>query len=104
MERYLASLEMKDHDKKQSDIWFAQDKGRHMIGSLYGTVLIGQIGGRFSGTAKNDARLIAIGTMVSFGLFKEIYDGGKRDNHFSWRDMTANMIGIMVGYILLGIH
>jgi hypothetical protein len=33
------------------------------------------------------------------GLLKEIYD--KRNNNFDWKDLIANILGILVGYILV---
>ena len=100
----MASLEKKRQNQDRSKIWWAQDKGQHVVAGLYGTALIGQVAYRFTKTSPGDARLIAMGTTVSIGLFKELYDSRKMDNRFSWQDMTANMIGIVIGFVLLGIN
>lgn len=100
----MASMQKKLQERDSIKIYWARDKGQHVVAGLYGTALIGQVAFRFTETSKGDARLIAVGTMLSIGMLKELYDSSKKDNRFSWKDMTANMMGIVLGFILLGIN
>jgi putative lipoprotein len=99
---YMQSFQ-REKDYELKDIWFAQDKARHLIGSLYGTVLIGQVGKRFGEYSLSKSNTIAVGSVFIFGLAKEIYDAQKPTNFFSWKDITANAVGILIGIILMGI-
>jgi len=99
---YMRSFKY-EKDSEQKDIWFSQDKARHLIGSLYGTVLIGQVTMRYGEYSLARAKIMAGGSLFMFGLAKEICDAKKPANYFSWKDLTANAVGILIGLILIGI-
>jgi uncharacterized protein YfiM (DUF2279 family) len=99
---YLRSFHQETIIRK-SDRWLSHDKARHVIGSLYGTVLLGQMGMRLSKGSLSQTKSIAAGAVFTFGLAKEVYDSHKPNNHFCWKDMTANVFGIVVGIILVSI-
>jgi uncharacterized protein YfiM (DUF2279 family) len=39
----------------------------------------------------------------SLGLGKEIYDHRKPSNRFSYKDLTADIVGIVIGVIIVSI-
>ena len=63
----------------------------HMSVSLNITLIIGLLFG------------VIHGAVLAFitGTVKEISDGMEDNNHFSWRDMLYNAIGIVVGILIL---
>ena len=86
------------------DVWYGDDKIRHVVGSLFSTTLLTQIAARDRGWNKNKAEIFAIGTTLSFGFVKELYDQRKPGNHFCWKDLTADAVGILLGLVVLGIE
>jgi uncharacterized protein YfiM (DUF2279 family) len=102
LKAYLNSFKKGDVDKKK-DQWFAPDKGYHAMGSLISTMLVGQISiNRFENSLET-SKVIGAGTTFALGFAKELYDSSKPQNHFSWKDLTANGVGIIIGVILLGV-
>ena len=93
-----------EEKKKTDDRWFSADKGYHVVGSLISTTLIGQISLRGFDNSKEKSKAIGASTTFTLGLFKEIHDSQKPNNYFSWKDLAANGVGIIVGIILLGIN
>jgi uncharacterized protein YfiM (DUF2279 family) len=90
--------------KETKDRWLSPDKGYHLVGSLIGTTLVGQLSMKGFDTRREASQIIGMGTAFSLGLAKEIYDSGKQKNKFSWKDLMANGVGIVIGVILLGIN
>jgi uncharacterized protein YfiM (DUF2279 family) len=87
-----------------SGSWFSADKGYHIIGSMICTTFIGELSRKRFDTTLHKAQMIGAGTTFSLGLAKEIYDSGKPNNIFSWKDLSANCVGILLGVFLLGVH
>jgi uncharacterized protein YfiM (DUF2279 family) len=94
----------KEEKKDIDDQWFSADKGYHVLGSMISTTLIGQISSRGFDNSIEKSKAIGAGTTFTLGLAKEIHDSQKPKNYFSWKDLTANGVGIIVGIILLGIN
>ena len=86
------------------DAWFSPDKGYHLIGSMIGTTFIGQLSQKGFCSSSQKSQYIVAGMTFSLGLAKELYDSGKTNNMFSWKDLAANCVGIVLGTILLGVH
>ena len=99
---YLNSFEKED-DVKQEEKWFRPDKGSHLMGSMISTTLIGKISMDGFNHSTKKSQIIGAGTTFTLGLAKEIFDSRQPDNNFSWKDLTANGVGIIIGIILLGI-
>lgn len=81
------------------DPWLGQDKFLHWAVSalLYGSSY--HFYAHRIAVEVDSATLAAAGTTLSIGIGKEIYD--LRDGRFfSWRDMAANMAGVLTGYFL----
>jgi uncharacterized protein YfiM (DUF2279 family) len=100
---YFQSFALRDN-KETNDKWLSPDKGYHLIGSLIGTTLVSQLSMKGFDTNREKSQVIGVGAVFSLGLAKEFYDSGKQKNKFSWKDLTANGVGIIVGIILLGIN
>jgi uncharacterized protein YfiM (DUF2279 family) len=44
---------------------------------------------------------LAGGATFSLGIAKEFYDKSRSENHFSWKDLLADVVGIGAGFIIL---
>jgi uncharacterized protein YfiM (DUF2279 family) len=91
-------------ETRVNESWLSADKGYHVIGSMISTVFIGQFGLRGLEMNRRQSQLIAAGSTIALGISKELYDAGKPDNKFSWKDLTADCAGILLGVLLLGVH
>ncbi len=100
---YFQSIAMIEK-KEVNDKWLSPDKGYHLVGSMIGTTLVGQLSMKGFDTSRGKSQIIGVGAAFSLGLAKEIYDSGKQKNKFSWKDLMANGVGIIVGVVLLGIN
>lgn len=89
--------------KTTTDRWISPDKGYHLVGSMISTTLIGQLSLNGLETTTKKSQVIGAGMTFSLGLVKEFYDARKPQNKFSWKDLAANGVGIILGVILLGI-
>jgi len=85
------------------DSWFSPDKGQHLLGSMMATVLISKIGHTQLNMGTHNAQISAATISFSIGLGKELVDGKSLHNQFSWKDLTADIIGITIGLVLAGI-
>ena len=93
-------------DKKKlqvTDGWFSEDKGRHLVGSLIGTVFITNINRHAFGLNDPESKFSAAGFVISLGFAKEFLDNSKKGNFFSWKDIFADLTGILIGIIILGV-
>lgn len=99
---YLQSFE-REEKKEVDDRWFGADKGYHVIGSMISTTMIGQISLRGFDNSVEKSKAIGAGATFTLGMVKEIYDSQKPKNYFSWKDLAANGVGIIIGIIILGI-
>ncbi len=87
--------------QKISDSFWGADKAQHFMGSLMSTVLVHQILHRSCKRDFRSSRNIAIGFSFSLGILKEIRDSRQPGNHFSWKDLLADVAGIAAGVVLL---
>jgi uncharacterized protein YfiM (DUF2279 family) len=88
--------------KTGSDIWYGDDKIRHLVGSFFSTTLLTQLAYR-NGWHKKESKVFAMGTTMSLGFVKELYDRRKPGNHFCWKDLAADAAGIFIGLVVSGI-
>ena len=91
-------------DSTVTDHWIASDKGRHLVGSMLTTILMTKVSERQLNMSSDGARYVGISVTFTLGLGKEILDDRKPGNLFSVKDLTANITGIIIGLIILGIH
>ena len=97
------SLKITNQEFKKSDSWTGIDKGQHFAGSLIGTILLSQVNNRYLNIDKSNSRIIGAGVIISIGLTKELFDGKKDNNIFSWKDLLANVAGIIAGVAIMEI-
>jgi uncharacterized protein YfiM (DUF2279 family) len=82
------------------DRWLARDKASHlalsaaMVGFGYHLFHYEQ------GQPRTSSRNLALGLTLSLGLAKETRDSGRPGNHFSCRDLAADLLGAGLGTII----
>ena len=86
-----------------TDRWIAVDKGYHLIGSIISTTGISNSCMQFVDIKKEKSIRMGAGITFALGLGKEFWDGHKNDNSFSWKDLSADILGIIIGTLLLQI-
>ncbi len=87
--------------ENQGDNWFGRDKGLHFVSSMISTVAVGKTAQTFFGNSTQQSLKIGAGFAFALGLGKEVWDSTKKNNIFSYKDLTADILGILTGSILL---
>lgn len=85
---------------RPADRWLARDKAAHFSLSC---ALVGfghHWATRESGASRPAARNCAAAITLSLGIAKEARDGSRKGNRFSWKDLTADVLGTACGIIL----
>jgi uncharacterized protein YfiM (DUF2279 family) len=90
--------------KKDCACWLGRDKGLHLVGSMIAAVAVGKSAQTFFAKSKDQSLKIGIGVSFGIGLGKEIWDSTKKNNKFSYADLTADVIGILIGSVLLNLE
>jgi len=93
--------ETKNRYQAVYDGWFSYDKGYHLLGSFMMTIAADKSLNQFTGTKEEQARVWAASFTFGFGLGKELFDATRPGNHFSWKDLLADLAGITLGLVLL---
>ncbi len=83
------------------DSFWGKDKHQHFVGSLIHTVFWGKVFQRHLGKESPSTMGIAAGITLSLGLGKEFRDARQPGNHFCWKDLLADALGVAVGVVLL---
>lgn len=83
-----------------SDQWFGKDKLAHFAVSVASVGFTNHWLEFEASKPPNQARNAAIGFTFSLGLFKEMIDATKPDNHFSYKDLAADVLGVFCGSFL----
>ena len=83
-----------------NDEWFSKDKGMHLAGSFISTGFVMMSGNRWLNLNKQKSKIVGISFTFSLALGKEIYDSRQENNHFSYKDLTADMLGIVLAIII----
>jgi uncharacterized protein YfiM (DUF2279 family) len=86
--------------KCHHDNWTSEDKAVHVIACFISTTLINQLAIRSGDFSSGGGRYLSAGFVFTLGAVKEINDNGKRNNFFSWKDLSANILGITLAVIL----
>jgi uncharacterized protein YfiM (DUF2279 family) len=90
-------LNFKQADKP--DKYFAPDKAKHFLAGMISTIFIYK--SVENHMSENQGRYLAGGVTFSLGIAKEFYDKSRPENHFSWKDLLTDVVGIGVGFIIL---
>lgn len=81
------------------DKWIANDKYRHFVGSAF-TAAFGYLTMRYYlNQSKKEAILFGAGFSISLGFGKELHDKYFRAGCASWKDLTADLLGMAFGLI-----
>lgn len=89
-----------NNDVTINDQWFARDKGMHVAASFILTGFTTMCGNRFMDLKKSRSKTIGISFTFSMALGKEIYDSRQQNNHFSYKDLTADVAGIILAVLV----
>ena len=82
------------------DHWLARDKAAHFALSC-AIIGFGYHLGRYEGSASRPgARNAAVGISLALGVAKEIRDATRKGNHFSLKDLAADIAGTACGALL----
>ncbi len=84
-----------------NDPWTSRDKGLHFSGSLILTTAVGSTSLRFAGFDDREALRTAVGFTLITGITKELWDASKVNNRFSYKDLCFDILGAIVGGVLL---
>ncbi len=87
---------------ENTDSWLGVDKALHVTGSMIFMTAVSVNLRRRAAYSRQDALRVGFGFTFAFGTAKEIYDGSKTDNYFSYKDLTADIIGACIGVFLAG--
>ncbi len=96
-------MEIVNPDTVKNNSWFAIDKGQHFASSFIGTILLTKVNNRYLNIDKSNSKKIGISIILSVGLTKEVFDSQKVNNFFSWKDILANIAGVIAGIAILEI-
>jgi uncharacterized protein YfiM (DUF2279 family) len=89
---------------KVQNIWWAPDKGRHLVGSMISTVFLAKLNQQMFSLDKDASRAWAVSITFTLGVGKEVIDAQSPSNRFSWPDLVANIAGIALGIVLLEVN
>ena len=81
------------------DSWFSPDKFDH----LFVSALVSGCGFWVLQVAHNDedqSLIYSVGVTVCLGAFKEVYDLHHPDRRASWKDLTVDFIGALLGGLM----
>lgn len=85
----------------QKDRWLGSDKARHAIASMLICGTAGWLIHNRLDRPKQNSRLAGAVFSMSLGVFKEVIDHRSVHNRFSWRDIAADILGVVAGGLLL---
>ncbi len=88
---------------KCQDKWFGTDKGRHLLGSAICTIGATKCLQRSADADQRKSLFIGAGFTLSLGMAKECRDATEAKNHFSYKDLIADIIGVIIGGFLVSI-
>ena len=85
--------------QKKNDPWFSEDKFYHLSASAAISSLSYHLYTHYREDSETRAKLYSLSTTACIGICKELYDK-KKKNHFSWKDLFWDGIGLALGYFL----
>lgn len=94
------SLKLKKKTNRH-DVWFAPDKGLHFLGSMMLTIASAKTLEQHFNFKRKKSLKFAVGFTVSLGIAKELNDARQKNNFFSWKDLTADCFGMILGRLIL---
>jgi len=83
------------------DQWLARDKALHFGVSLISVLAIKTLADNSLNFERDAATFAGAGIAFSLGFGKEVWDGQKPNNHFSYKDLVADVAGILIGVLII---
>lgn len=83
-----------------TDRWLGKDKLAHFTVSLTTVGFTNHWLGFEESRSPEQARNSAVAFSFSLGLIKEAFDATKKNNHFSSKDLVADILGVICGTFL----
>jgi putative lipoprotein len=90
----------KKPDHSVQDNWLSSDKGMHLVGSFIAAGITANSFKRFAEYSDNKSVNIGVSFSIGLGLIKEVYDGQQRKNRFSYKDLSADLLGSFLAYLV----
>ena len=87
--------------KQKTDKWLALDKALHVTGSMIFMSAVSINLQRRAAFSQKKALQVGFGFTFALGTAKEIWDGSRTDNYFSYKDLSADFIGACIGAFLV---
>ena len=84
-----------------SDSWFSRDKAHHFFTSAFLTTAGYYFYREQQRYSNYKSQQGAVCFSLSLGLLKEIRDGLKKNNFFSWKDLAADILGTTMGLVIV---
>ncbi|EQB63664.1 MAG: hypothetical protein RBG1_1C00001G1243 [candidate division Zixibacteria bacterium RBG-1] len=84
-------------EKAVKDKWFSFDKFQHFFLSTHLTVFSYEIYHRSYHNTKESSRYFSSGLVLTLGIGKETWDSKKPKGKFSYKDLIADGLGIILG-------
>jgi len=81
------------------DPWLARDKAKHFLASALLTGSATYVALHRWGMHRDESQMFGIGFAFSLGVIKEISDWKRPVGHFSWKDLSFDILGIGVGFL-----
>lgn len=89
--------------KTAQDSWFSRDKGLHLTGSIILTAGLSKCLERFGENRLHQARRKGMTVTFVLGLSKEFRDGCQVRNRFSYKDLAYDILGTVIGGLIVSI-
>ena len=86
---------------QKTDKWLALDKALHVTGSMIFMSALSINLQRRAAFSQKKALQVGFGFTFALGAAKEIWDGSRTDNCFSYKDLSADLIGACIGAFLV---
>jgi uncharacterized protein YfiM (DUF2279 family) len=84
-------------NKAVNDKWLSFDKFQHFFLSTHLTVLSYEIYHRSYNNTRESSRYFSSGLVLTLGIGKETWDSRKPKGKFSYKDLIADGLGIILG-------
>jgi len=97
----LAEKTVKVRINSSMDSWIAVDKGKHFLANVMSTVFLFEVQQKNFLKSRKSSKWIAVGFSLNLSVAKEIWDGKKPNNHFCWKDLMADIAGIVGGILII---
>lgn len=83
-----------------TDSWVGEDKLKHLAVSAWLTGA-GVLAVTHQSRSENRARKVVVPAVMLIGVGKELVDSRKPNGYFSWKDLTADLVGIALALVVL---